>query len=89
MTYLSPRFVEGAITQIKIYKKIYIRSKGDIILDVIIDDIVASTLTLNSEDTHQLLVPHEKHRGYSIQFNITGTGIVQEIEYTASGRQND
>ena len=89
MTYLSPRFVEGAITQIKIYKKIYIRSKGDIILDVIIDDIVVSTLTLNSEDTHQLLVPHEKHRGYSIQFNITGTGVVQEIEYTASGRQND
>lgn len=89
MTYLSPRFVEGAITQIKIYKKIYIRSKGDIILDTIIDNNVVSTLTLNSEDTHQLLVPHEKHRGYSIQFNVTGTGAVQEIEYTATGRQND
>lgn len=86
--YLSPRFVEGAITEIKTYKKVYIRSEGDIIIKLIINDVEVLSVALTDKDTHQLLVPQSKQRGYSMQFELEGTGSVQEIEYAAAGRQN-
>lgn len=87
--YKSPRFVEGSFSMNKTYKKVYVRSEGDIIIDIIIDDEVVARYVLTSKDTHQLQVPQQQQRGYSIQFNIEGTGTVHEIEYTASPRQND
>ena len=86
--YKSPRFVEGSFSENKTYKKVYVRSEGDIIIDIIIDDEVVSHNVLNSKDTHQLTVPQQEQRGYSIQFTIEGTGTVHEIEYKASPRQN-
>lgn len=86
--YKSPRFVEGSFTENKTYKKVYIRSEGDIILDIIIDDEVVSTFNLEGKETHQRQVPQQEQRGYSIQFSIKGTGTVHEIEYKASPRQN-
>jgi len=86
--YKSPRFVEGSFSENKTYKKVYVRSEGDIIIDIIIDDEVVATSNLTSKDTHQLQVPQQEQRGYSIQFAIEGTGIVHEIEYRASPRQN-
>ena len=86
--YKSPRFVEGSFSENKTYKKVYVRSEGDIIIDIIIDDEVVATFNLTGKETHQLQVPQQEQRGYSIQFNIEGTGTVHEIEYIASPRQN-
>ena len=86
--YKSPRFVEGAFSENKTYKKVYVRSEGDIIIDIIINDEVVANFNLTSKDTHQLQVPQQLQRGYSIQFEIEGTGTVHEIEYVASPRQN-
>ena len=86
--YKSPRFIEGSFTENKTYKKVYIRSEGDIILDIIINDEVVANFNLQGKETHQLQVPQQAQRGYSIQFNIEGTGTVHEIEYKVSPRQN-
>ncbi len=86
--YKSPRFVEGSFSEAKTYKKVYLRSEGDIIISIIIDDEIVATFTLDSKDTHQLQVPQQLQRGYSIQFEIEGTGTVNEIEYRVGPRQN-
>jgi len=86
--YKSPRFVEGSFSENKTYKKVYIRSEGDIIINIIIDDEVVANFTLTGKKTHQLQVPQHLQRGYSIQFEIEGTGTVHEIEYLATQRQN-
>lgn len=87
--YLSPRFVEGAITEIKLYKKVYFRSKGDIIIKIIIDDAEVITVVFDNDDTNVVMVPQDKQRGYSVQFSIEGTGSVQEIEYVVGPRQQN
>lgn len=88
LKYKSPRFVEGAFSNNKTYKKVYVRSEGDIIINIIIDDEVVATFNLTGKETHQLQVPQNLQRGYSIQFEIEGTGVIDEIEYVASPRQN-
>ena len=88
MKYKSPRFVEGSFTLSKTYKKFYIRSEGDIIIKIIIDNKIVSEHKLNTTDTHQLQIPQIEQRGYSVQFYIEGTGTVDEIEYVSELRQN-
>lgn len=86
--YKSPLFVEGSFSENKTYKKVFIRSEGDIIINIIIDNKVVATSSLTGIDTFQLQVPQQEQRGYSIQFEIEGTGIINEIEYVASPRKN-
>lgn len=88
-TYLSPRFIEGRATELKTYKKVYIYSKGDIIIDILINDKLVCTATLTGEDAHTIQVPQEFQRGFFIQFAISGTGEVYELEYTVGDRAND
>lgn len=88
MKYKSPRFVEGSFSNAKTYKKVYVRSEGDIIINIIIDDKQVASFNLTGKETRQLQVPQQLQRGYSIQFEIEGTGIVEEIEYVAEMRQN-
>ena len=88
-TYKSPRFVEGSVTEEKYYKKVYIYSEGDIIINVLIDDVLVATKTLSGKDRQTIQVPHDKQRGQYIQFEITGTGEVFEIEYIAGRKQNE
>lgn len=86
-TYKSPTFVEGKKTEEKTYKIVYIYSKGDIIINILIDEVIVATKKLTDEGSHQIQVPQDKQRGHSIQFSITGTGQVDEIEYIAGRRQ--
>ncbi len=86
--YVSPRFIEGSITEAKTYKKVYIRSEGDIIIIIKIDDEIVSTTTLSSKDTHMIQIPQDLQRGYYIQFEVSGKGTVDEIEYRTGRRQN-
>lgn len=81
MTYKSPRFIEGSFTSSKLYKHIYIYSKGDIIIKLFINDTLVTTKQLTTEDNHTVYAPQKDLRGFFIQFEITGTGEVFEIEY--------
>lgn len=88
LKYKSPLLVEGAFSENKTYKKVYVRSEGDIILNIIIDNNIVASFNLAGADTHQLQIPQHLQRGYSIQFEVEGTGTVNEIEYVAGPRQN-
>ncbi|NRA77886.1 MAG: hypothetical protein HRU18_06735 [Pseudoalteromonas sp.] len=90
MNYLSPIFPEGMLTEDKTYKKVYISHKGDIILNILIDGFVVNTGTFTGDGVGDVQIPNFAQRGYTIQFNITGTGEVSEIEYkTSSGKGHD
>lgn len=88
LKYKSPLLIEGSFSEAKTYKKVYIRSEGDIILNIIIDNEIVASFNLTGTKTHQLQVPQQLQRGYSIQFEIEGTGVIHELEYTAERRQN-
>lgn len=80
--FTSARFTEGAFTANKTYKKIFIYSRGQVIINILINDVIVQTKELNGEDSYTIQVPQELQRGFYIQFNIKGTGEVYEIEYT-------
>lgn len=83
--YKSPRHTEGQLTIFKTYKKFYFSHDGDIIIDILIDDVpVVTNKTLTGTGTTEVMVPQDKQRGYYVQFNVQGTGELLEIEYTAS-----
>lgn len=82
MHFKSAWFVEGSFTQSKQYKHIYIFSKGDIIINVYINDSLVATEQLDTSlDNHQISIPQELLRGFFIQLEVKGTGEVYEIEY--------
>lgn len=85
--YLSPKFSDGSISTMKIYKDIYFHSTGNLKAKVFIDDNLAGEQVLNKGFT-EIKVNSVETRGYSIQFEVTGTGTLNEIEYKVEGRQN-
>ena len=87
-SYRSPRFIEGRATENKTYKKVYIYSKGVVQLKVYINDELVATADYSEEDSYVLQVPQDKQRGFFIQFEITGTGSVYELEYEAGARKD-
>lgn len=87
--YKSPKFIEGRSTEEKTYKKVYIYSSGDIMVNIYIDDQLVATKELNTTNGHQIQVPQNLQRGHFIQFEISGTGECWEIEYVVGNRQND
>jgi len=86
--YKSPLLTEGSFSENKTYKKVYVRSEGDIMISILIDSEVVATFELTETATHQLQVPQQLQRGYSIQFEVSGTGTINELEYTVGPRQN-
>lgn len=87
-TYTSPLFTEGEYCNRKTYKHFYVRSEGELTVDIYIDKILVSSQELTTTDTHDLTIPQDDQNGYSLQFVISGTGTVNEIEYVVMGRQN-
>ena len=95
-SYLSPVFSEGSLTNLKSYKKIYIRFQGKLTFTVFIDDKEIKEYELDSSknistslSTVQLNIPQNAQRGYTIQFSITGKGFLYEIDYRVEGRKDD
>lgn len=86
-SYKSPRLSEGSVVVSKTYKKIFIYSKGVIELNIYINDKLVATASYSDEDSHALLIPQEQQRGFFIQFEVSGTGEVYEIAYSA-GEKN-
>jgi len=87
--YLSPNFTEGSYSERKSYKHFYIRANGAFTISVLIDKVTVQTKSFTGIETHDLEIPQAKQNGYSVQFLITGTAIISEIEYKARGRQSN
>lgn len=84
IAYTSPRFIEGSVTEQKIYKKVHFYHDGDIMVNILINNISVATKSFTGTDSSTIKVPEESKRGFFIQIIITGTGTVHEIEYEAS-----
>lgn len=77
----SGRFTEGKFTANKSYKKIFLYSRGRVIINILINDVLVQTKELDGEDSFTIQVPQEVQRGFYIQFELEGTGEVYELEY--------
>ena len=87
LTWQSAQILDGAYTESKTYNSIYIRYEGELAVTVLIEGKVATNITLSGSGTYELDVDQTKHRGYYIQFIISGKGVVKEIEYGAVGNR--
>lgn len=83
--YLSPVLLDGSYTNRKNYKTFYVRSEGQIDISIYISGKKVFTWNLTDPDTHDLDIPQEYKDGYSVQFEISGTGTVYEIRYEPFG----
>jgi len=89
ISYKSQKFIEDGYSEHKIYKNIYVHCEGDINIKVFIDNDLAQEVDFSGlKDTREIKVLHEQHRGYSLQLEVTGTGIIFEWENKVYGRQN-
>lgn len=86
--YISPKLSDGRVSEKKVYKKVYIYSKGVVELKLYIEDKLVGTYQFDSQDAHEIQPPQTLQRGCFIQFELTGTGEVLEIEYVAGGRKD-
>jgi len=86
--YRSGKITEGDASVVKMYNNIYISANGRFIVDIYIDDIKVHSEEINGNKVFDIQVPQEKQRGYSIQFDILGTGSIAEIEWKVIGRDN-
>lgn len=87
LTYKSPVYSDGGISILKNYNNIYTYSSGTLTLTVYIDGTQVLVQTLNQGFT-DISVPQSNRLGYTIQFQVIGTGELHEIEYKVEGRQN-
>jgi len=88
-SYTTGNLTEGAVSELKSYDDIYIYVEGTHTLTVYINDIkVASKVIIGSAKPQHLAIPQTLQLGSSIRFELTGTGTVKEIEYTAERREN-
>lgn len=80
-SYTSPRFIEGRFSEDKTYKKVYIYSAGDIIINIFINDSLVFNTTLTGTKKHEIQIDQASQRGNYIQFEFKGKGEVSEYEY--------
>lgn len=84
--YKSPDYPDGSLSNIKIYKNIYVYSVGELELTIRVDDKIVLIEKLMDGFT-ELKVPAST-KGYYISFEVKGSGTLKEIEYKFEGRQN-
>ena len=87
LTFKSAEFGDGQLSNIKNYKNVYINAIGSLTIKVYIDRDLVGTYNINSS-TREIKLPQDKRRGYTIQFEIKGTGELRELYYIVEGRQN-
>lgn len=88
--YSTGELINQALSMVKLYNDFYISYRGKVSVEVVIDEEVVSTISLDSDtfDTADIAVPSSKQRGYKLQLNLEGSGEVYEIEFKVLGRQN-
>ena len=87
--YTTGNITEGSLSELKQYNTIYAYVTGTHTLNVYINNIlVATRLLLESKKPIDIAIPQMFQTGSSIKFELTGTGVIKELEYKAMGRQN-
>lgn len=82
LVYRSPEYIGAAFSVPKIYKNIYVFSEGELTASVYIDKVLVQTSVLDTTyGNHQFKIPDIASKGHSIQFEISGTGTVYEIQW--------
>lgn len=88
-SYRSAMLTEGSYSNLKTYNTVYIRADGEFTIEITIDPQgVVYTGTFTGNTTHEISIPQSDMQGYAIQFALTGTATVYEIEYKVVGREN-
>jgi len=88
-TYVTGELTEQRISELKTYDDIYFYVTGTHTVKVFINNVlVATKVIVGAAKPQHLAIPQAKQRGSSIRFELTGIGIVKEIEYVAEGREN-
>jgi hypothetical protein len=88
-SYKSAMLTEGAYSNLKTYNTVYIRADGEFTIEIVIDPQgIVYTGTFTGNTTHEISIPQSDMQGYAIQFALTGTATVYEIEYKVVGREN-
>lgn len=87
ITWKSPEYPDGSISNLKNYKSVYVSSTGNLTIKTYIDKVLVNTTILDS-GSQEIKLPQNKRNGYVIQFEVTGTGTLTEIEYQLEVRQN-
>lgn len=85
--YKSPILTDGAYSNFKTYKDIYIKYNGTFVFKVYVDGVLKNTINLTGDSVYNLKVGATS-KGYGIEFEIIGTGEVSEIEYRLMERQD-
>ena len=87
--YRTGQLTEGATTEIKLYHTVYVACEGSHAITIYIDGnaVVTASLT-GTRQPEAVAIPKEYQRGTSIEFELTGTGTVMELEYKVEGRRN-
>lgn len=83
----SGKATENSISLFKNYKDIYVYCVGTVQFIVYIDGTEVYNEVL-SDGCNDIKVPQSYKNGYSIEFEVIGTGIVEEIEFKSEKRQN-
>lgn len=77
----SANFIGAGFTVPKVYKNFYVKSKGTVNVAIVIDGVQAQYITLATDDNHQIKIPSDRTRGFSVFFVLSGTGQVFEISW--------
>lgn len=78
-SYKTGVITEGEYSNLKSYNKFYIRSNGTVTVSIYIDGELALTKLLTGNDLHEVTPPQALRRGYGLELEFSGTGIVYEV----------
>lgn len=92
MFYRSPVFTEGEYTNHKIYDNFFVAYSGELNIAILIDDENRGNFLIGvagdtTKKVKEIRVPVEYKRGYSIQFEVNGTGTLYELVYNILPKQ--
>lgn len=85
--YKSGWLAENGLTNVKIFKNIYVYSLGEVNLTVYMDGTQVFTGDL-VEGFNDIKLPSSSIRAYYPELEFKGIGIVKEVEFKVEGRQN-
>lgn len=87
--YTTGIMVGSRYSAVKSYNNVYLRSNGDVVMDISLDPQgLVTSIDLTGNTSHDVSVPQVEMLAYGIQFTFTGTADVYELEYVVEERQN-
>lgn len=87
LKYKTPKFASGSFSNLKLFKTIFLNSTGNLKFKVILDKGETRETYLKG-GVEEIKIPEGLSRSSFVQFEITGIGTLNEIEYKVEDRQN-